>query len=345
MPKRWIRFTNPVQGELIAWFRSEDAGSLCCGRLHSVAENALIDFHSQFADPFPRIESHGEYILGMFAAPTSVQDKLADFLTIYFLADFEQIVTVLRSSETSELPTTRFAIAVVEEQIAKTAELFDGSDWSVGMGIARVAEVFVTQIEQSLELFKMNVDSDLKLVTAENFKIASTSDPDYLSELYRRTTAHEREVVSLKTLLEETKNIFKAVASDEVDIKRTANNENEELFPQSVEVSIADLLMRARRLTSVHSNLESGIEFLFRRFQEIERSQQTAVGRRFTAVVSVLLLPQLIAAYFGQNFDETPGYQHDFGWAYSLLLIIVASAVQIVWLKKKKYLWEAIWNF
>lgn len=338
MPKRWIRFTNPVHEDLVSWFKSEDAGSLRFNRLHPVARNELLKFQDHFTDPFPRIESHGDYVYGMFAAPTSIEDDHANFFTIYFLANFEQIVTVLRSSEGSKILVPRFDIAVVEGQIAKTAELFDDPDWSVGMGIARVAEVFVTQLEQSLELLKVNVASDLGLVTDESQKIPSNADSDYLSELYRRTAVHKTEVVSLKTLLEETKNIFKAVASDEVDVRRTANNIDEELFPQSVEVSLTDLLMRTRHLTSIRSNLESDIELMFERFQEIQSSQQTSVARNFTGIISILLFPQLLVGFFGQNFDNTPGYRHDLGWMYSLVLIIVVSAIQFFWFKKKKYL-------
>jgi Mg2+ and Co2+ transporter CorA len=96
--------------------------------------------------------------------------------------------------------------------------------------------------------------------------------------------------------------------------------------------------MRTRHLTSIRNNLESDLELMFERFQEIQSSQQTAVGRRFTGVISILLLPQLIAGYFGQNFEKTPGYRANLGWAYSLGLIVVVSLFQFYWFKKKKYL-------
>jgi magnesium transporter len=132
--------------------------------------------------------------------------------------------------------------------------------------------------------------------------------------------------------------VFKAVSSDEVDVRRRAADINEELFPPFVEVSINDLLMRTRHLTSIRNNLESDLELMFKRFQEIQNTQQTAVGRKFTGVLSILLLPQLIAGYFGQNFESTPGYRDDLGWAYSLALIVLVSLFQFYWFRKRKYL-------
>jgi Mg2+ and Co2+ transporter CorA len=338
MPKRWIRFTDPSREELVRWFESEDAGTLRFSKLHPVAQDALLRYQDEFADPFPRIESHGTYIFGMFAAPTSVEDDRADFYTALFLADFEQIITVLRASQSTRASLTDFNIGKVEKELNNASVQFDHPEWSVGMAIAKIADIFVTNIESSISTLKQNVANDLELVTSESRQIPSNADSEYLSELYRRTAVHKTEVVSLRTLLQETKNIFKAVASDQVDVRRNASDSNEDLFPPFVEVSLTDLLMRTRHLTSIRNNLESDLELMFERFQEIQSSQQTAVGRRFTGVISILLLPQLIAGYFGQNFEKTPGYRANLGWAYSLGLIILVSLIQFYWFKKKKYL-------
>lgn len=337
MPKNWTRFDDEDNEALLSWFRSEQAGDLRFDRLHPVAQLALSNFEDQLADPFPRIESHGDYVFGMFACPSSVEDDCADFYTIHFLANFDQIVTVMRSSEMSRLNQNN-SLAAIKNEISQIVSLFDHPDWSVGMAITRLAEVVVTQLEKSLKLLKENVSTDLELVTSESRQIPSNADPEYLSNLYRRTAVHKTEVVSLRTIMQETKNIFKAVASNEVDVRRTSENINEELFPPFVEVALTDLLMRTRHLTSIRNNLESDLELMFERFQEIQNSQQTAVGRKFTGVLSILLFPQLIAGYFGQNFESTPGYNADLGWAYSLGLIVAVSLIQFYWFRKKDYL-------
>lgn len=193
-------------------------------QLHHVEQEALTKFQDEFADPFPRIESHGHYLFGMFAAPTSMEDDRSDFYTVHFLANFEQIVTVLRASQTGKSHTLKFYFAAVERDLSDAANLFDHPDWSVGMAIAKIANVFVVNIKQSLSNLKQNVAVDLELVTSESRQIPSNADADYLSKLYRRTAVHKTEVVSLKTVLQETKNIFSAVASDKVDVRRNSDN-------------------------------------------------------------------------------------------------------------------------
>ena len=338
MPKSWKRLTNPTREELIEWFKSDEAESLQYNLLHPVAQDALISFKDQFQDPFPRVESHGSYIFGMFAAPTSIEDDASDFFTVHFFANFDQIVTILRSSKPRSGVLKQFDLSIIEQKLEDAAANLTHPDWSVGMAIARIAEIFITSTEESMDQLKSNVIIDLELVTKESRQIPSNADSEYLSSLYRRTAMHKTEVVSLRTLVEETKNIFKAVATDQVDVRRSLNTESEDLFPEYVEVAINDLLMRTRHLTSIRNNLESDLELMFGRFQEIQNSQQTAVGRRFTGVLSILLLPQLIAGYFGQNFESTPGYRDDLGWAYSLGLIVIVSLIQFYWFKKRKFL-------
>jgi Mg2+ and Co2+ transporter CorA len=338
MPKAWTKFLNPNHNELLQWFRSEEAGDLQFDALHPVAREALTSFEDEFADPFPRIESHGSYIFGLLAAPTSVVDDRSDFFTVLFLANFDQIVTVLRVAPGGPSTGSNFDITAIDQEIARASKLPDHPDWSVGMAIATIADIFVSAIEKSLDKLKSNVLIDLELVTSESRQIPSNADSAYLSELYRRTAVNKTEVVSLRTILQETKNVFKAVSSDEVDVRRRAADINEDLFPPYVEVSITDLLMRTRHLTSIRNNLESDLELMFKRFQEIQNSQQTAVGRKFTGVLSILLLPQLIAGFFGQNFESTPGYQDELGWLYSLALMAVVSVVQFYWFRKRKYL-------
>ena len=110
MSKHWKRFTNPTKNELQAWLQSPGAGELELSRLHPVARDAFFGFDGQLRDPFPRIESHGHYVFGMLAAPTSVQDALSDFCVLHFVADFDEIVTVLRSSPNFNVTSIEFSV-------------------------------------------------------------------------------------------------------------------------------------------------------------------------------------------------------------------------------------------
>lgn len=330
MPNRWKRLANPEHAELIGWFKSNEAEDLQFDRLHPVAQAAIENCDRQFSDPFPRVEVHGHYVFGMLATPTSVEDERSDFCVVHFLASLEQVVTIVRSRPA-------FDVSGLTRKIEDAAGVFEKGERSIGLAIAKVAEIFVTHLENGLELLRTSIQADLEKVTVESKQIPSNADPDELAELYRRTALYKTEIVSLATVVMETKNVFKEIAADAVDV-RSENATHEDVFPPRVEIWIKDLLMRTRHLTAIRNNLESDLDLMFERFQEIQNTQQTATSRKITGVLSILLLPQLIAGYFGQNFDGTPGYRQELGWFYSLVFIVLVSVGQFLWFKKKKYL-------
>jgi len=330
VPDRWVRFVNPAPSELVGWFASSDAEDLRFDRIHPVARTAIENCDRQFSDPFPRVEVHGHYVFGMLATPTSVEDERSDFCVVHFLASLEQVVTIIRSRPA-------FDVSGLTRKIEDAAGMFEKGERSIGLAIAKVAEIFVAHLESGLESLRTSIQADLEKVTIESKQIPSNADPDELAELYRRTALYKTEIVSLATVVMETKNVFKEITADEVDV-HSSDASQEDVFPPRVEIWIKDLLMRTRHLTSIRENLESDLDLMFERFQEIQNTQQTATSRKITGVLSILLLPQLIAGYFGQNFDRTPGYRQELGWLYSLVFIVLVSVGQFYWFKKKKYL-------
>jgi magnesium transporter len=321
---------NPAPSELVAWFASSEAEDLQFDRIHPVARAAIETCERQLSDPFPRVEVHGHYVFGMLATPTSVEDERSDFCVVHFLASLDRVVTIIRSRP-------EFDVSGLAKKVESAAGAFEGGERSIGLAIVKVAEIFVAHLESGLELLRAGIQVDLEKVTLESKQIPSNADPDELAELYRRTALYKTEIVSLATVVMETKNVFKEITADEVDVRST-DGIREDVFPSYVEIWVKDLLMRTRHLTSIRDNLESDLDLMFERFQEIQNTQQTATSRKITGVLSILLLPQLIAGYFGQNFDRTPGYRQEFGWLYSLVFIVVVSLGQFYWFKKKKYL-------
>jgi Mg2+ and Co2+ transporter CorA len=331
MAKHWARFTNPSRKELETWLRSPLAGELQLEKLHPVALDALFNFDAQLRDPFPRIESHGNYVFGMLAAPTSVQDAVADYCVLHFVADFDEIITVLRSSKS-------FDTTSIESDLNGLTDLSEGPNASTGLIFAKAAEVFLTCIELSAKALKKRVEDDLRGITSVRDSLTYRTDLGALAKLHEKAVKTQTEVLGLKTLVEETKNLLTAVATNTVDVKRTEDNKSEDLFPQFVEIMVTDLLMRARHLKAIQSNLQDDLDAVFKHHLEMQSVQQTAASKRFTGVLSILFLPQLIVAFFGQSFREAPLYDNQYGWIVSLLLVALVSACQFVWFKRKKFL-------
>ena len=146
------------------------------------------------------------------------------------------------------------------------------------------------------------------------------------------------EVLGLKTLVEETKNLLTAIAEDKVDVKRTADSKSEDLFPRFVEILIMDLLMRARHQKAIQSNLQEDMDLVFNHHHEIQGIRQTAAAKRFSGMLSILLFPQLIVAFFGQSFRNAPLYDNKFGWLISLVMVAFVSLLQYIFFKRKRWL-------
>lgn len=331
MTKHWARFTNPSNKDLESWLKSPAAGELNLEQLHPVARDAFFDFNAQLRDPFPRIESHGRYVFGMLAAPTSVQDAVSDYCVLHFVADFDEIITVLRCSN-------NFDITSIESELTRLTDLVEGPNASTGLIFAKVAEVFLAHIEQSTEALKQRVLADLRGVINIRDAVTHRTDLGALAELHEKAVETQIEVLGLKTLVEETKNLLTAVASNEVDVRRTEMSKSEDLFPQFVEIMVTDLLMRSRHLKAIQSNLQDDLDAVFKHHLEMQSVQQTAASKRFTGVLSILFLPQLIVAFFGQSFREAPLYDSRYGWIVSLVLVTLVSAFQFVWFKRRNFL-------
>lgn len=67
--------------------------------LHDVAKRNLLESSFDFTDPFPRVESHGKYLFGEFATPTSLVDGRDLFLTVHFVVSFNHGLAIFRSPD------------------------------------------------------------------------------------------------------------------------------------------------------------------------------------------------------------------------------------------------------
>ena len=331
MKKKWARFTNPDESVLRSWLDSEDAGELQYDRLHPVARDALFGYNGQLRDPFPRIESHGHYVFGMLAVPTSIHDAKSEFCVLHFAADIDEMVTVLRSSQ-------NFDVSQIEDALAANDPLRENPEANTGLIFAKIAEVFISAIEASTDSLKDRVQKDIRGAAMLRNSMASKDDTVELASLHRQAVSNQMEVLGLKTLVEETKNLLTAIAEDKVDVKRTADSKSEDLFPRFVEILIMDLLMRARHQKAIHSNLQEDMDLVFNHHHEIQGIRQTAAAKRFSGMLSILLFPQLIVAFFGQSFRNAPLYDNKFGWLISLVRVAFVSLLQYIFFKRKRWL-------
>jgi magnesium transporter len=59
--------------------------------------------------------------------------------------------------------------------------------------------------------------------------------------------------------------------------------------------------------------------------------------KRLTVIASLLLLPTFIVGLYGQNFVDIPELRWHAGYAYVWGLIVVTTALQLWWFRRKRW--------
>lgn len=124
-----------------------------------------------------------------------------------------------------------------------------------------------------------------------------------------------------------------------VDKQRVVSNMlKSNLFPE-------DLLPR---LTMVIKDINSLFEYTKFGFDRLDYLQDTFLGliniqqnkiiKIFTVVSVIFMPPTLIASLYGMNFKFMPELSWKFGYPFSILLMVVFSAVVLIYFRRKKWL-------
>ena len=71
--------------------------------IHPVALSRLKNPRHEFSNPFPRIESHDDYLFGVLATPRSLLDGEDLFVTLTFIASLKKIRDDLQTSAQHKL--------------------------------------------------------------------------------------------------------------------------------------------------------------------------------------------------------------------------------------------------
>lgn len=66
--------------------------------------------------------------------------------------------------------------------------------------------------------------------------------------------------------------------------------------------------------------------------------EQNAIIKIFSVAAVVFLPPTLVASIYGMNFRIMPELDWDFGYAFALVLMVLAAVIPYLWFKKKGWL-------
>jgi magnesium transporter len=298
---QWIDLIDPTQEELRKHLPPT---------IRPTALAALLEPHVHDDEPRPRIESHGDYVFGIFLLPVEVpaQDRLY-YQEVDFIATKDTLVSVSKTPPGEE---------PFDPQEAKDA---CRPDDPVGMYVYHLVDEIA---ERYLDLID---DLDDEIDELED-RVADQPAP----EVGHRLRELREDVRGIRRTLAPTRDAIHKVLDNRIEL------DDGELFARDVEIAFGDAydkFMRASEgLDSSRDALASVRDYL----QGKISVDQNEVMKRLTMVASLLLLPTFIVGLYGQNFHNIPELGWSFGYWWSWAWIIVTTAGQIAFFRWKKWL-------
>lgn len=299
---RWFDLLDPTREELDARLPTE---------AHDRAIEQLLAPTQHADEPRPKLESHGDYVFGVFLVPVAVTEEDALYYQeIDLVLTRDVLVTVRKTPEGGRPPWD-----------PGPARAACRDDDNVAMVVYHVADDIAERF--------------LDLIDDLNEEIDELEDhvEDWPPEQVRdRLSTLRHDLLHIRRTLAPTRDAIREIVDNRVEFA------GDEVFTHDVELNFGnayDKLLRAADNLELSRDLVAGV----RDYHQAKiANDQNDVMKRLTAIASILLLPTLIVGLYGQNFVNIPELHWSWGYYYSLGLIAVTTVAQLVYFTRKGWL-------
>jgi magnesium transporter len=261
-------------------------------------------------EPRPRIESHGDYVVGILLIAVVVKDEDRVFYQeVDFVLTPEKFLTVSKTPP-GEHP---FDPMPVKDSCKH--------DEPIGMYLYRLIDDVA---ERYLDLI-----DDLNDEIDELEDGIETWAP---AKIHDRFSNLRHDLLQIRRSLSPTRDAVRQIMDDRIEL------DNFDLFHRPVELHFADAydkLLRASDGLETSRDLIAGV----RDYSQAKiANDQNEVVKRLTVIASLLLLPTFIVGLYGQNFPHIPELGWSFGYWWSWGLIVGTTIVQLAFFRWKKWM-------
>ena len=299
----WIDLIDPTPDELSEKLPRE---------LQESAPERLLAPPQHQDEPRPTLQSHGDYIFGVFLLAVSVPEEDRVFYQEIDVVVTNDILVTVSKTPPGEHPYD-----------PRPARESCRPDDSAGMMFYRlvddIAEHYldlIDALDEEIDELEDNVETSPAAKTRVR-----------LSEL-------RHDLLHIRRTLAPTRDAIRRVVDNVVEV-----TQGEEVFPHEVEVafnSAYDKLLRAFDGLELSRDLIASVRDYL---QSKVANDQNEVMKKLTVIASVLLLPTFIVGNYGQNFKHHfPELGWQWGYAFAWGLIIVTTAIQLAFFKRKKWI-------
>jgi magnesium transporter len=263
-------------------------------------------------EPRPTLQGHGDYVFGVFLIAVAVpEDDSVYYQEIDLVLTHETLLTV-RKTPPGGRPACDVAV------VQRTAKPED----SAGLLAYRLLDEIAEQY--------------LDLVDALDEEIDELEDKveDQRPEVTRaRISALRHDLLHIRRTLTPMRDAVRRVIDGTVEVE-----DGPEVFPHNVEVALNaayDKFLRASDGLDLARDLLAGVrDYALAKIA----NDQNEVTKRLTATASILLLPTFIVGLYGQNFRNMPELRWHYGYGYVWGLILVTTALQVWWFRRKHWI-------
>jgi magnesium transporter len=298
---RWTDLIDPTAEELQAHLPEH---------LHPAARELLLAPLVHDDEPRPRIESHGDYIVGVLLVAVAVpsEDRVY-YQEIDFILMPDRFLTV------SKTPPDEHPF---DPQEAKDA---CRPDEEIGMYLYRL-------VDQVAEHYLDLIDS----LNDEIDELEDQVEQWPAARVRSRISALRHDLLHIRRTLSPTRDAIHKVVDNRIEL------DDGEIFPRDVELHFADAydkLLRAAEGLETSRELVAGVRDYF---QSKVANEQNEVMKRLTVIAALLLVPTFIVGLYGQNFHHIPELGWSFGYWWSWALIVTTTIAQLAFFRWKRWL-------
>jgi magnesium transporter len=300
---QWIDLLDPSDEELRKEL-PEDVQESALDLLLAPAQHA--------DEPRPTLQGHGRYVFGVFLVAVAVREENR----VYY-QEVDVVATSQRLITVSKTPPGEHPF---DPRPAKEA---CNPDDSAGMMLYRLVNDIA---ERYLDLID-DVDEEID----ELEDVVETATPAHIRA---RISTLRHDLLHIRRTLAPTRDAVRRVVDNVVEVE-----DGPEVFPHNVEVAFNaayDKLLRAFDGLELSRDLIGSVRDYL---QAKIANDQNEVTKTLTAIASLLLVPTFIVGVYGQNFrHHFPELAWRFGYAYSWTLIIVTTALQLWFFRRKRWI-------
>ncbi len=303
MPERpeWIDLIDPSR---------DDLQDKLPENVHETALRALLAPHIHDDEPRPRIESQGDYVLGIFLIPIAVPDEnRVYYQEIDFVATLETFVTVSKTPPGEE---------AFDPKPAKEA---CRSNEDVGMNAYHLVDLIA---ERFLDLVD-DLDDEIE-------ELEDMVGPEPVRVVGQRLRSLRQDVRGIRRTLTPTRDAVRRIVDDRVEL------DEGELFPRPVEIAFGDAYDKLLRATEALESSRDALGGVRDYLQGKIANDQNEVMKRLTVIASLLLVPTFIVGLYGQNFRHIPELAWGYGYWWSWGWILLTTVAQLAFFRWKRWI-------